>query len=112
MRSERGRLMKPVLVSMLVITGLAIAGCGGDEGDEGSFWCCTLDQLCSQSPTVELAPCLTDPAILTAANEGKESACKRMVESNELRVHKYNCDSPGHSQDCWFEESDAKALCQ
>jgi hypothetical protein len=86
------------------------AGAGG-SGGSGTLYCCALDLLCTQSPTLEMAPCLRDPTFLNAARKGDESECKRVIDNNDMRVHKYDCSQPGHSQDCWFEEADALAAC-
>jgi hypothetical protein len=82
-----------------------------EPGSSSGPFCCALDLLCSRSPTMELAPCLTDPAILAAANAAEESGCKAMIDNNDLRVHMYDCSQPEHSRDCWFEEADALAEC-
>jgi hypothetical protein len=105
--------MRLVLVSMLAAAALVMAGCGNDEEGGGTLYCCMLDLLCHQSPTIELAPCLTDMTIMDAASAGKESDCKRMIDNNVLDVHKYSCDpAGGHSEDCYFEESDAREQCE
>jgi hypothetical protein len=87
------------------------AGVSG-AGGAGTLYCCALDLLCTQSPTIELAPCLTDIAILNTANAGVESDCKAMIDNRDLRVHKYDCALPQHADDCYFEEADALAQCQ
>jgi hypothetical protein len=104
--------MRLVLTSMLVAAVLAIAGCGSEEDGGGTLYCCALDLLCHQSPTIEMAPCLTDMAVMNAANSGKESDCKKMLDNNDLDVHKYACDSPGHSQDCFYTEQNALDACR
>ena len=105
--------MRILLVSISAAACLMIAGCGSEEVDEeGTVYCCALNLLCTQEPTIELAPCFADRSFLTAANEGKESNCRRIIEHNDLRVHKYRCDAPGHSEDCWYEEADALAECR
>ena len=92
--------------------GTAGTAGGSGEGSAGTLYCCALDLLCSQSPTIEVAPCLTDIAIFSAANAGVESECKAMIDNHDLKVHMYDCSQPQHATDCWFEEADALAACQ
>ncbi len=100
--------MRLVLVSILLAIGLSVAGCGGDEGDEGTLYCCAVDTLCDLGSGL-YNPCLMDKAVLDAANSGKESNCKKMLDSEDLDVHLYDCSQRA---DCYYTEQDALAACR